>query len=150
MVNNVSCLDYFSRLIVAREVQKIANSLGIHRHIDFVGICKGNDLQIIPICTSFLHCFQMLLERSVDFFGGNIPVVNRPLHSTPVLSLWISTSTTARVNRDKRCEAGRIGTHVLHSISTVLSVLGFVSVQLVRKGVEETISYIWVSIYAIR
>ena len=63
-----------------------------------------------------------------------------------ILSFWISTRATSGVDDKERLEAVGIVCHVLNRGITDLGVTGLVSIQLVRKGVEKTISCSGVSV----
>ena len=63
-----------------------------------------------------------------------------------ILSFWISTRATSGVDDKERLEAVGIFCHVLNRGITDLGVTRLVSIQLVRKGVEQTISCSGVSV----
>lgn len=62
MVYNVYSLSHAFGIVLAFAIEEAAHLLGIDAYIDLVEVCKGCNLQVIPVGTPLCHCLQVLLK----------------------------------------------------------------------------------------
>ena len=136
MVDNAQHWSYLSFRFLTPHVVKETASLRENHDVHFESVSKSNDLQVVTIDACFSHCFHVLFVGSVNFFGSRSSGHGRRGQRAMVLSFWVSTRTTSRVDDKERLEAVGIVCHVLNRGITDLGITGLVSIQLVRKGVE--------------
>lgn len=108
--------------------------------IDIVCLGEGYHFHVVPISPPFGHPAQVTLEGCIEFGGRGCLIVKLGCECARVLSLWVSSSATARVGLDETLVVVSVGSHVLYSCITNSSMLGLISVELVGKGMEETVA----------
>ena len=136
MVDDAQHWSYLAFCFLTPNIVEETASLREDHDVHFEGVSKSNDLQVITIDACLSHCFHVLFVGSVNFFRSRCSGHGRRGQRAMILSFWISTRTTSRVDDKERLEAVGIVCHVLDSGITNLGITGLISIQLVRKGVE--------------
>ena len=101
---------------------------------------ESHNLHVIPVSTSPRHLLQMTLEDSVDFCRSWRGVSYRCRVCSSILSLWISSDATARVHVDELLVHVSMLPHVVDDTGPDFMVGGLSAVELVRKGMKETVA----------
>lgn len=136
MICDVQCLVRSCDSIISNTIRVLAPV-----DDDFGIVCfgKGGDLHVVPVGAPFRHAGQVSLKDGIflgssgfrgDLLGGE---------GTGVFSLWISSSTTSRVDLDEVFVVVTVGPHGLNDGGTDLLMPRLGSIELVRESMEETI-----------
>lgn len=128
MVGNVQ-YPRSSRRLVDLDAQGMLSL--VDNEVDIVCLGECHHFHVVPISPPFGHPAQVALEGCIEFGGRGCLVVEFGCECARVLSLWISSSATARVGLDETLVVVSVGSHVLYSGLSNPSMLGLISVKLV-------------------
>ena len=108
-------------------------------NVECFGECY--DFHVVAISTPFSHTAQVALEGCIEFGGRGCVIIGLGCECARVLSLWISSSATARVDFNEALVIVSVGSHVLYGFLTDLYMLRLMSIKLVGKSMEKTVPW---------
>jgi hypothetical protein len=119
-------------------------SVRVEDDVGIVCSCKSVHFTVVSVCTIPLHSDQVCFEICVNLCFRR--------HSSngrwrDVLSLWVSAESSTDVDFNKLYVCFGMFSHFLYDSRTDLAVMGFIAVNLVGEGIEETITYRAVSLH---
>ena len=111
----------------------------VDSNIGIVGLRECTNFEVVSVGSVGSHSLQIVLEILIDLLQGDLGGVERGRSN--VLSLWIATATTSKLDRNEVLEVIGVLPHELNHVCPNVAAVALVTKALVAESVEQAITW---------